>query len=45
MMVNGNKGQFQKGHKKIGGRQKGSQNKNTLFIKEKIKDYIDSDFL
>ena len=39
-----NNGQFQKGKKKTGGRKKGSKNKATSSIKERIKEYIDSDF-
>ena len=37
-----NNGQFQKGHKKVGGRKKGSKNKVNASIKEKITAFIDT---
>lgn len=35
-------GRFEKGHKKIGGRQKGSTNKNTKLSKQMIANYFEN---
>ena len=37
-----NKGQFQEGHKKLGGRTKGTKNKATLLGKKAIEDYFNN---
>jgi hypothetical protein len=39
-----NKGQFKAGHAKAGGRTKGSKNKATAKIKERVQSFIDDNF-
>ncbi len=38
------KGQFKKGHEKLGGRTKGTKNKVNAQIKDRIKNFIDNNF-
>ena len=38
------KGQFKKGHEKLGGRTKGTKNKVNAQIKERIKNFIDNNY-
>ena len=37
-----NNGQFEQGHKKVGGRTKGTKNKATLLGKKSIEDYFNN---
>ena len=43
-MASINNGQFQKGHKKVGGRKKGTPNKVSSDLKSRVKLFLDHNF-